>query len=306
MFKTSIITLLFYYSLTLLTLSNQQTIQTNPNINLIMSYEEYHEFMAPYISENVNEIWQLLHTKGLLYYHLSKENQHLFYFGGNHSCDPANIQFKHLKKYWQKFLEKTQGQNCIVLVESVLRHCYTTEWDAITKGCAEAGLITFLAHQQKIKIACPEPSNNYIKEQLLKNFSEIEITYQHFAGICQQYHRHKKINPNLNFENFYTKYKTGISLAEIEKMHRTLFQTIFNIEDEQFFIELCRPGKKTTCHINVIARSINELRDKIIVQKIAELIKEGKNIFIVYGTSHAIMQRKAIEYIWSNHSITNK
>lgn len=43
------------------------------------------------------------------------------------------------------------------------------------------------------------------------------------------------------------------------------------------------------------------MRDEAIVACIADLIAQGKNIFIAYGATHAVMQRAALESIWQDH-----
>ena len=149
----------------------------------IMSYEEYATIKhgRPYM------------------YTLLKQDQALFYFGANHSCDPENEQYQFFDYFWGEFLQCTNGENSVVLIEGSLRGLHENKHDAITKGGGEGGLLQFLAGQHKITAICPEPDELVVSERLLKTFTADEIDYLHFAQIGLMFHRYRKVNPDLEF-----------------------------------------------------------------------------------------------------------
>ena len=66
--------------------------------------------------------------------------------------------------------------------------------------------------------------------------------------------------------------------------------------DKDFYISISDPTEDYS-NINRILRESSLVRDKYIVKQIQKYWKEGKDIFIVYGASHAVMQEAAIRYI---------
>src|SRR3990167_3558914 len=231
-------------------------------------------------------------------YQLSKNSQHLFYFGANHSCDPNNKQYPLLESFWTEFLKKTKGKNCIVLVEGSKRPVKNTKEEAITVAGAEGGFITFLAHQNNICTECPEPDKQHLFDhESLNQFSNDAIEYMDFAHCVQQFNRYKRVNLGLKFENYYQEYNQFNDLERMKKVHQDLFNTQFNPYDEKFIYEITNPVIQKTV-INKLCRQVSIIRDNYIIEYINNLLREGKNIFIVYGCTHAVMQEPAIRRKW--------
>jgi hypothetical protein len=258
-----------------------------------MSYEQYatkqHE--TPYI------------------FKLEQHNQILFYFGANHSCDPDDPQYPILERFWQEFLEKIQDTRCVVLVEGNIRKLAATKEEAITTAGGEGGYITFLAHQQDIPVACPEPRKSELIKELLNEFSVEAIAYADFAqaalSACRRHQAQKtfKVKTSLidhlaDFSLFFSTcfYERQFNLKTIDQMHHTLFDHDLDLSDEAFFATITDPVADH-CVINQICRKKSMLRDRAVVNYIQKLVAQQKNIFIVYGATHAIMQEEALKSI---------
>lgn len=248
----------------------------------IMTYEEYAS-----ISHSIPYTFEL-----------SKNNQHLFYFGANHSCDPHNIQYPLLRSFWDKFIETTKGENCVVLVEGCLRDGnFATPEDAACYDGGEGGYITFFAQQANIPLECPDITPKDLYYKLIEQFPGNYIYYKRFAQNALEFNLCKKNNPELDFTQFYL--KRGASKEHLENMlevHEMLFNAPFNPHDELFFYHITNPVEEKTI-INQICRQASILRDQHIVEYIEKLIKQGKHVFVVYGCTHAVMQEKALRTI---------
>ncbi len=259
-----------------------------PNILMyeIMSYDEYSKIQheVPYS------------------FVISYDDQHLFYFGANHSCDPENNQYPKLEQFWNEFLAATSGENNIVLVEGSLRNVRDSKIEAITQAGGEGGFITFLASQKSIKRFCPEPTEQELYMKLLENFCKEDIDYLKFAQICLQFHRYKEIDSAINFEIFYQSYSKVINnfqdLNVMKKVHKDLFHNEFDITNERFFYNVVNPVD-AYCNINNVARAASQIRDQYIVNCIEMFLKQGKNVFIVYGCTHAVMQENALKSVFT-------
>lgn len=248
----------------------------------ILSYQEYQkkEHALPYR------------------FQLSTAQQSLFYFGANHSFDPNNEQYGSLDAYWQEFIDKTGGKNCVVLVEGSLRKLYesTTTTEAIRRGGGEGGFITFRAQEKNIPIECPEPTKSLLKEKLLESFTQDEVDYRDFSLCVQTFHRRRCTDPHLVFETFYQRFTNVPSLSHMKNVHMTLFNTAFDAQDEDFYYSITNPADDATI-INAVCRTASMIRDQHVVTHIEALLKEKKNVFVVYGATHAVMQEYALTQI---------
>jgi len=256
--------------------------------DLIMKYEDYYK----------------VHHKVPYTFNLSNKKQYLYYFGSKHTFDPVHPQFKKVDSFWKSFLQKTKGKNCIVLVEGGKRPILKTLKEAtLTNG--EMGYVTYLASGSKIDTFSPEPPMKYVYKFLEKHFSRQEIQYYFFARVCFQWNNMKRkpafesyLKPFLLRDKKESGWKNfNFSIANMKKIHTKIFKIPFNENDKMFFYDVINPTTLKT-NINKVSRLEDEgMRDVYIVNQIEKLWKKGKNIFVIYGYGHAIVQKKALQYM---------
>lgn len=244
---------------------------------------------------------------------IENDKKTLYYFGANHSCDPNDPQYPALEIFWQDFLEATQGQQRIVLVEGNIRGLAATKEDAIMTAGGEGGYITFLAHQHNIPVVCPEPRKSKLIQGLLKEFSIEEVAYMEFAQAAVQASRYREIRgPMFDAETFitgslvdFTRFFTGcfyehtFTLEGMKQIHRTLFSQDLNLLDRTFFSKITDPVAGH-CVINAVCRMRSILRDEVIVKYIQRKLTANMCLFVVYGATHAVMQENALTNCTSN------
>lgn len=262
------------------------------NTSFLMSYEEYNKRMGNYT---------IPHT-----FTIHNHNQALYYFGAKHSYDPTHTQFPALEKFWNNFLIETKKRNCVVLNEGGVRPMFKNAEEAILAG-GEAHFITFLSAQHHIKTLSPEPHQAAERGELLKHFSPDNVQYYYFARAISQWHKH---GGKINFETYIIPYLErdkrvsespdfDFSLKNMKTIHRNLFSTTFDENDAEFFQKVTTPLSKATV-INKVARMSGEIRDLFIVTEIKKLWETGKNIFVVYGHAHAIIQEPTLKKMLGN------
>lgn len=261
----------------------------------IMSYEEY------------------VYTKHILPYlfTLHQADQNCYYFGADHSWDATHRQYVQLQSFWDDFLQTTDGKNCVVLVEGSLRnlHDSATTTQAIRRAGGEGGFITFLAQQAGICVKCPEPSEQILYQQLQKQFCQEHIAYTYLAQAALSAIRSKKGNNHVSLQEYVEAcgaknqgyFSIPLTVETFKKIHHQLFDAPFTLEDEEFFYQITNPTA-TDSVINSICRQKSIVRDLHIVEYINKLKALGKNVFIVYGCTHAVMQEKALRSLWQESS----
>jgi len=234
-------------------------------------------------------------------FEIEKKNQSLFYFGANHSRDINDPQYEKLQAYWQKFFEKTKEKNSIVLVEGGARQIHENEELAVRRD-SEAGLITLLASKAGITTYSPEPDPLDERKYILEKFSEDELNYYYFSRLVNAWHNMPE--PKSPFEKYIERYSQkkseiknwadyGFPLEEMKKVHRKIFKRDFDQNDKDLFALLINPTKEEN-PLHQVVRATSTYRNICVVQEIEKLWMDGKNIFVVYGGAHPILQEPAL------------
>lgn len=79
----------------------------------------------------------------------------------------------------------------------------------------------------------------------------------------------------------------------MEQIHKTIFDTDFSLEDKNFFFSIINPTKEKSI-INKVSRTCSTFRNIHVTMEIEKLWNQGKNIFIVFGAGHLILQEPAL------------
>lgn len=235
-------------------------------------------------------------------YIIEKNNQYLFYFGSRHTYDQNHPQFEEIRNFWKVFLDRTKNINTVVLVEGGRRPVLETEEEAIKIG-GEMHFVTFLASKSDIFTISPEPNDCERFQVLLKaGFSKEEIIYHEFARVCYQWNQ---IQEKVDFEKYINEYLAAdaeqsgwrdfsFTIDNMKQIQKKLFGTEFDINDKQFFYDIINPTTEKSV-INRISRwDDDEFRDLHILEQIEKIWKEGKNVFVIYGASHAVRHEPVI------------
>jgi hypothetical protein len=231
-------------------------------------------------------------------FEIEKAGQVLFYFGSNHSHDPNNHQYPILRKCWEKFLTATEGKEKVILVEGGSRKIEKDEETAITRG-AEASFVTLLAHNLNISVISPDIN----LEELAEQFPEIpkeEVLLMRFINVVDSFQRHR-LNGTFEevFERWFAHRRQSkiwegidISLPKLKEIYKKVLGKDFDLKDNMN--QLADPNKTGT-RVNEIATILTDAREVSIVSEIEKCWKDGKSIFVIFGSGHLIAQRPALE-----------
>jgi hypothetical protein len=263
------------------------------NKKLLLSIEEY-EALPSEIRGQVPYI-----------YSLNNKGQSLYYFGAKHIMDPKHSQFEYLHEQWLNFLDNKPKEEIVVVHEGEVNEKNLMNLDDAIKKHGESGAIVFWAHQENIRNIRPEPTIQDDAKELLKKFSREEIFYFYIIRGIVSWQR--KVEPS-DFNEYISKnverYKNIFGWESFDfsfdptilATHKKLFGKEFDLNDKEFLRKIPIPVGNLSI-INEVARTSSQNRNFFILDTIEKLWNEGKNIFIVYGASHAIMQERAIKEI---------
>jgi hypothetical protein len=220
-----------------------------------------------------------------------KDGQVLFYFGANHSNDPENHQYPVLQKYWEEFLERTEGKERLVLVEGSLRLVAPSEKEAIEKS-SEGGWVTYFAHRESVPVACPDIST----DDFAKMMPELDKEQWVLTSFLRWFDSSKKNLGEICEILKRKEYAKGVEVTpdNLKTLYKHYIGKDFNENESQnYLVDPNRDGAIT----NKLAREHSDLREVKIVEEIERYWKEGKSIFIAFGSGHLIIQRPALEML---------
>ncbi len=272
----------------------------------IYFYQSSDELASEYVLMSSNE-YAKIKVDFPYQFVLSKPHQVLYYFGGNHMHDYKDKQYKKLEQFFYDFLKNTNKKNCVVLVEALVnqekRQKIKTKEKASVDN-AESSYITFLADQAGILVLCPEPEEKIMVDQLCKIFNQELVAYKNLAEVAVQYNNVKSVVPDTIFQDYMMPFvardqkifSIDVSLDAMAKIHEKLFKTQFDPNDRQFFWNTLYEDKHSI--IFKVSEQAAVLRDLGIIACIDRLLKQGKNIFVVYGGTHAVMQEPVIRNLF--------
>lgn len=233
------------------------------------------------------------------------DRKKMVFFGAKHSTDITDDQFDQLEREWENFLEgpKSGKDPYIVAVEGNKRALQKTKNEAIEIS-GEAGLITFLANRENIKTECAEPNVSDIMKSLSKNYSHEELLYFYFVSKLKHLYRRKNdisyddlvgiletLKQQLDFDDL------EYSMHTIATIHRKHFNFYFNHNHRNFISDLSVPYEEYGAFTNKIAVDRDSYRNNYLLDFIENLWKNSKSLFIVFGSSHAVMLEKALKKI---------
>jgi len=237
-------------------------------------------------------------------FEIKTTDQVLSYFGARHTYDPHHPEIPLIKEAWNSFLSETRPEHRIALVEGGVPDSSENEEEAITKN-GEIGLVVYLAKKDGVRVESPEPPVAFEVVALLKQFSKEEILYYYVSRAADQWARTDRQAEMLQYilrvvsdEAEALGLKVDI-LTTLKETHQKLFGTALNLHDLEHFNRASDPVHISSAS-NEVARATSILRDTYILQVTEEKWREGKDLFIIYGQTHAVMQEPAIRHMIEN------
>lgn len=233
-------------------------------------------------------------------YIITNGKQFLYFNGVAHSHDPHHPQYKALKDTFAYFLKDTKKKNCVVLLEGGEPPVGKSAAEAITKY-GDPGFTRFIAANAKDDSESPEPDMKHEIDTLSKKFSHDDIFYYYIARSVAQWIQSKEsYNELKQYIIYYLERQKELSgwqnfdfsFEHFIKLHDQKFKHHFDPEKcLQCTHRTSDPSK------NLVADACSHFRDTFIVSRILELWDQGKNIFVVYGSGHAIVQEPALKEV---------
>lgn len=256
-------------------------------------------------------------------YNLSSKNKRLYYFGVDHANNPNDILFYYLDKSFELF------QPQLVLVEGLPQINLNEDNDFwnIIKSANSSNLISKygenlyaaqLAKKNGSNVFSPEPK--LYDEALFifqNNLSKEYIFLYYMCRFIFQWYRVKEGYDFLEYMNQGITYLEkelrwndfDFSFKNLNSIHKNIFKTNIITNECSFYKNIVDPvfRKKNNKYFNLKIFNVSRLssiyRDKRMLEQIEIFIRLFDKIFIVYGSSHAYVQKRFLIDLFSSLDI---
>ena len=252
-------------------------------------------------------------------YKVTGEAGEVTYVGVNHLSErespDARAMFENIERRFQDatpdvvFVEGLNGLRYDR--EGEIEFLRSHSFDDVIKERGENGFTAKLALENNAEVVLAEPNDSELIEHLSTRFTRDEIFGYYFYLMLPQYQRMRSegtitesfeeyINPTLekvkevtNWEGF------DYSVEHASDIGRDILGKELDIEDEAFYenktwpLILDSPEEETV--LNKVSREWNAFRDVSVVNQMGEALKDHDRLFIVYGGTHSLVQKPAIE-----------
>lgn len=229
-------------------------------------------------------------------------NQHMLFYGSQHITDPSHPQFADIEDRWSVFIR--EATTPIALVEG--RHDEVPFADtadrAESMSSGESRFTVYLARRDGIPVASPEPPRTLEAETLARQFGHENVVLFYFVRQLEGWLRQGKSQDYLLTEGSNTLQlmkqtlqwdDIDFSLSGMQALHAQVFQKPLDPADKRWLYDLITPA--TDHHVtNQLARASGDLRDAHILSELEKYWHNGRSLFIVYGSAHAIRMEPAL------------
>ncbi len=246
------------------------------------------------------------HEKGDTYvYQVEGGGKKVFFFGANHTNDPAHPMFAEIEKAFKAahpdlvYIEGWQG---LAQAEPRVRGMVAEKTFEEAKKEGEPFFTLKLAIDSNVAFASPEPTPLQQTTHLeAKGFSRRDIFFFYTYRQIAQYQRESAAVSDEECKKYLQRFfesmrrRSGWDSSELTVFEQKLFDEL-DVSDDQKYADSVDPmpweGRPQTVY-NDISRSLGRLRDEYILERITEDLKVHKSIFVVYGSGHAVVLEPA-------------
>lgn len=234
------------------------------------------------------------------------------YFGAEHSLNPESMMFARIEEEFKKAdpqIVFVEGMYFSSDKQGAIEKYKNIDKESVIKNHGESVYVFKLAADAGIEVDSPESTyKDEITSLLQQEFSKEEIFcfygYRQINGLHRLADK-SKFNEELTryisifqresqWENF------DYSIEHLEKIGKSVWGEVrgaIMTNDRYRTIPVPPEDKKLLTVINRINQGVTHFRDCNVVRRIIEALKTHDRLFIIFGSTHAVMQEPALRYL---------
>lgn len=223
--------------------------------------------------------------------HYGAEDQNLTFFGSVHTADLESPQWGVLEDEWHKFISGSNSDKILIFEKFGSEVGGLDRQSAIVQH-GETGLALWLAKESGVDAISPQTTHlEAVKMLQSKGYTTKEIMTYYFARQMHQWARQdKEIAPS--WEKYMADTIKHYNELECWGEELTLAKTLdwfeeksgkeFDENDIKSFYDISDPSQ------NPVSAFSGKMQDLALQEAIVANINKGNDVFVVYGSGHAI------------------
>lgn len=229
--------------------------------------------------------------------HIKSESAEIIYFGVGHTRDPDDPQLKRAAELWQNL--KPQ----MAFHEDATPRLQPMLGDSV-RASGEPAWTAFMAKSDGIPISSLDPNREHEATFLATRFDPAVVKSMYALRSLYEYLKRPEAGRKNSVPATATLQLLRLSTIPALKGTPTNFEQLQSVVNEVAVASASAefpssdwfdPGMpKISTKFSDIARASSQFRDRWMLDRIAELVKQDKRIFITMGASHVVMQERAI------------
>ena len=248
----------------------------------------------------MSDVYQRISSEGLegkpYVVDISDEQRLLVFFGAKHTNELEDPQWQDLESQWSKFLEH-DNPNKIVLYEMAADGAEDLGPEQAISAFAESGWIVKKAQAAGVPAELGEPDRIEEIAYLKERFSVPQIITYYFGRQMHQWARQDRKNQpdwrtyaedTIGAYNSLRFWGEELSLDKATQWYQEQTGKAFDPEDMQALDNVRDPEQ------NEVSEASGLFRDEAIFKMIEGHWNDGADVFVVYGSGHAIVQEPAL------------
>lgn len=260
--------------------------------------------------EEMEAVYQERDKKGLrhpIVNEYKSDSQLMIFFGSSHENKLDSHQWSLLDAKWKEFLDNP-NTNKMAIIEPIISSDQVVEKsrEEVITNFSEGGYTLWLAQQARIECIWGEPSREEGIFDLKTKYTNEQIMVYYFARqmlqwVTQDFRTRPDWRPYI--KHMLQKYSElevwgeEFNLDEVIGWYEKATGKKFGPQDKPTFYDLSAP---TT---NEVSSFSSKFRDKHLFGIIIDAWQKGRDIFITYGSGHAIVMEPAIKELIEQYNV---
>lgn len=239
--------------------------------------------------------------------HFNKDGVSLVYIAALHDYGENSPTFKTIKRAFAEFSPRVVIVEGVTEIDEQKRAAIVAESKQCVaenfRKCGENLYGVYLASVNNVPWTSAESPNQFVKNELLKaSFTERDLCFFYFARQISQLVIEKDLRQN-NFDQIANEtimaFANKLNIAE--NMTSAMFKSWYQEKMKEPFVlskfdsEMVAPTVGLNMRfLNKISAAVGRIRDKYIVNVVANQLNQNQKVLIIYGGSHLLTEFDAL------------
>lgn len=217
----------------------------------------------------------------------------LLYYGAKHTYSPGDLQIAEIERLWSEF------RPTLAFSEGGVRPAAASVVEAVRRY-GEPGLVRVLADRQRVRIRSIEPPQGEEIGAMLREWPAERVKLYYFLRAMMGFGRGGQEQPVTAYAAAQLGSLTqtrglGGAPVTIGEVETAIAKLNPPLADWRAVPESWFNPRRSEAFTNEFSRRLSLFRDGYMLRNLVEAVRGGERVFAVVGSSHVVMQERALQ-----------